>query len=63
MNVGERNRQKPVADGFFTVAHAAAGSGPTGDLIRLVAGADTAAWQVILASVALFSFNFAESEL
>ncbi|CAN0176694.1 unnamed protein product, partial [Ectocarpus sp. 13 AM-2016] len=47
MNVGERKRQKPVADGFFTVAHAAAGSGPTGDLFRLVAGADSAAWQVI----------------
>ncbi|CAN0196462.1 unnamed protein product [Ectocarpus sp. 6 AP-2014] len=45
MNVGERKRQKPVADGFFTVAHAAAGSGPTGDLFRLVAGADSAAWQ------------------
>lgn len=46
MNVGERKRQKPVADNFFTVAHAAAGAGPTGDLFRLVAGADSAAWQV-----------------
>lgn len=46
MNVGESKRQKPVADNFFTVAHAAAGSGPTGDLFRLVTGADSAAWQV-----------------
>ncbi|CAN0518128.1 unnamed protein product, partial [Laminaria digitata] len=45
MTVGERNRQKPVADGVLTAAHAAAGSGPSGDFVRLLTGADTAAWQ------------------
>lgn len=46
MTVGERQRQKPVADGVLRVAHSAAGSGPSGDLVRLLAGADSAAWQV-----------------
>ncbi|CAM9638879.1 unnamed protein product, partial [Sphacelaria rigidula] len=45
MTVGERRRQKPVADGALRVAHSAAGAGPSGDLIRLLAGADSAAWQ------------------
>lgn len=46
MTVGERQRQNAVADNVLTVAHAAAGSGPSGDLVRLLAGADSAAWQV-----------------
>lgn len=46
MTVGERNKQKPVADGLLTVAHSAAGSGPSGDLVRLLAGGDSASWQV-----------------
>lgn len=46
LTVGERQRQKAVADGALTVAHAVAGAGPSGDLVRLLAGGDTAAWQV-----------------
>lgn len=46
MTVGERNKQMPVADGILAIAHAAVGSGPSGDLFRLLAGADSAAWQV-----------------
>lgn len=46
MTVGERNRQKPVADGILAIAHAVVGSGPSGDFVRLLAGADSAAWQV-----------------
>lgn len=46
MTVGERNRQKPVADGILAIAHAVVGSGPSGDFVRLLAGGDSAAWQV-----------------
>lgn len=46
MTVGERNRQKTVADGILAIAHAVVGSGPSGDFIRLLAGGDSAAWQV-----------------
>lgn len=51
MTVGERLRQKPVADGILTIAHAIAGSGPSGDFVRLLAGGDTAAWQVQQGSI------------
>lgn len=46
MTMGERNKQKPMSDGALTVAHAAVGAGPGGDFLRLLAGADSAAWQV-----------------
>lgn len=46
MTMGERKRQKPVADELMRVGHAVAGSGPSGDFMRLMAGGDSAAWQV-----------------
>ena len=48
MTVGERKKQKTVADGMLGIAHGVVGSGPGGDLFRLLLGADTAAWQVII---------------